>query len=80
MPTSLKDWIDDLNFAKLGNLPGCSGCAVHTGFYDSWHCIKAQVVSALQRTPEASSGVYITGHSLGAAIASLAAFDLVGLR
>ena len=75
--TSLKDWIDDLSFAKLAYMADCSGCAVHSGFYDSWHSVRPQVLAALQQTPEAASGLYITGHSLGGAMASLAAFDLV---
>jgi len=58
---------------------------VHSGFSQAYACIREDVVSLLLERLElcAKEGVevqlHITGHSLGGAIASLFALDLVGL-
>ena len=53
-------------------------CKVHQGFYLSWQSLARQVIDTLlklvQKYPK--SDVLITGHSLGAAQAVLAATDL----
>ena len=81
-PLSLKDWIkDDLEFAKLkpASILDCGACKVHEGFYDSYMALRPGILAALaaQGTVKGSS-VYVTGHSLGAAMASLAMLDLHG--
>lgn len=73
----LQDWIDDLNFAKTVPLGNCDSCEVHSGFYDSYQSLKPQMISALNSIN--ANSVIITGHSLGAAIANLAAYDVVRL-
>lgn len=69
----------------LGNLdiemapwPFCASCTVHAGFYDSWKSVKPQVESTLNTATQTwpSYAVVATGHSLGGAIAALAAAEL----
>lgn len=72
-PSSLKDWIDDLDFFKT-DYDLCPGCQVHKGFYESYLSVKDTMLEALGRLqPKA---VYVTGHSLGAAMAVFAAVDI----
>jgi predicted lipase len=54
---------------------GCAGCMVHQGFQQQWTSVASDVVSqvqsALQVNPEYT--IVITGHSLGGALATMAA-------
>lgn len=58
--------------------PRCSSCKVHQGFYNGYKAVQnfvnAQVTYLLGKYPEAP--IYITGHSLGGALASIAATEL----
>ncbi|KZZ94307.1 ferulic acid esterase A faeA [Moelleriella libera RCEF 2490] len=57
----------------------CSSCKVHQGFQTSYNAIAGQVLSAVKS--ELSSGaprLIVTGHSLGAGIAAIAATSFVG--
>src|SRR5450755_1365311 len=47
---------------------------VHAGFWRAWLALKPQVLKWLQA--HRPSSIYFTGHSMGAALAELAAFDL----
>jgi len=69
-------WIDDLKSAVLTPYPatGCANCSVGKGFYETMLGQKSQVYTALQHLPSNSS-VYVTGHSLGGAVAALFALD-----
>lgn len=58
-------WKADFNFLPQ-NIPGL-GC-VHRGFWDAWQAIETDVWAAIDGRP-----VIFAGHSLGAAIAILAA-------
>jgi hypothetical protein len=79
-PLSIKDWLDDLNFAQQKEYANqnCSGCAVHRGFHDAWSSVKAQVYGLLQPllTAYPNAMLHVTGHSLGASVALLAAVEL----
>lgn len=79
LPKSLKDWIDNLSTTKVP-FPGCSGCNVHKGFYDSYLSLKPAILDALDGLGVSPGGtpLHITGHSLGAAMAALAMMDLGG--
>lgn len=71
---NIRNWIANLNFGqKSCNL--VSNCGVHTGFQTAWDEIagsaKAAVSSALTANP--GYKLVTTGHSLGGAVATLAA-------
>ncbi|KAJ3359273.1 hypothetical protein GGF32_009482 [Allomyces javanicus] len=62
--------------SRLPNLP--SGAKVHAGFWDTWANGKSEVVSYVKSARSRYPGfrVVTTGHSLGGAMAVLAALDL----
>ncbi|KAG4441432.1 hypothetical protein IFR05_003119 [Cadophora sp. M221] len=65
----------------LGNfvsLLSCAGCKVHGGYYASWLSVVEEVESKVKTQMEAASdyGLVVTGHSLGGAMATIAAAQL----
>jgi|SRR5580658_196535 triacylglycerol lipase len=77
---NLADWGINLN-AILRPMPGFPGVEVHTGFWDTFHDLNgrpeehmANVIKAAvdKYTSEPELGLYITGHSLGGALAQVA--------
>ena len=69
---SVLDWLQDLlcEPESRPNVPGM----VHTGFYDATSAIIAAVAAAVKRlNPTGTKPVYVTGHSLGGAMASIGA-------
>ena len=66
----------------LQNSQLCPGCQVHTGFWNAWKEARPKVLPALQKAVAANPKyqVVVTGHSLGAAIATLAAAELRNLK
>lgn len=76
---SLQNWISDLKAIVLQPYPLCSGCQVGDGFLRAYTSVQNQTValfaSTRKRYPSAAS-VFV-GHSLGGAVAMLAALDLV---
>ena len=75
--TSIQDWLDNLD-AILTTYSACSKCEVHKGFYDAEQSVLGQVLPAVQSlvSKYPSYEVVVTGHSLGAALATLTAMDL----
>ncbi|THC95547.1 hypothetical protein EYZ11_004972 [Aspergillus tanneri] len=74
---SVRSWLADISFPHID--PGlCDGCLAELGFWTSWAVVRQQVVSTLQALRAQNEGyrVVVVGHSLGAAIATLAAADL----
>ncbi len=78
-PESLLDWLDDFfaaptsGEAGIAHVPGL----VHSGFYDATRCVIAAVAAAVKALdPAGTLPVYVTGHSKGGAMASLAAWML----
>jgi pimeloyl-ACP methyl ester carboxylesterase len=69
---SVLDWLQDLlcEPESRPNVPG----KVHTGFYDATSAIIAAVAAAVKRLdPTGARQVYVTGHSLGGAMAAIGA-------
>ena len=73
----IQNWIANLDAQQI-NYPGCSGCLIHEGFYDAFQTVEGYVrkqVEALAAQYR-DSKIYVTGFSLGGALATVAALDL----
>mgnify|MGYP000870790975 len=73
----LKNWIADLD-APQATYPKCTGCKVHAGFYIGYQEVSPTVKSQVQLilNKYRNTEIYVTGHSLGAALSALAALDI----
>jgi len=76
--TSIIDWINNLEFTKTSPWSKYPDAGVHHGFYDAWKELESDVMSAIDniRAKHSTTTVQITGHSLGASMAVLAAMDI----
>jgi hypothetical protein len=77
-PASLENWITDLSAFHTKPYPNVPNAFVHSGFMDAYDAVKPAVRSAVASLIASTNAtrVVITGHSLGAAIATLCAADL----
>ncbi|PHH79295.1 hypothetical protein CDD80_5196 [Ophiocordyceps camponoti-rufipedis] len=68
-------------FYKSPGVGECTGCEVHKGFMDSWNSIAPSVMDGVTSILRSRPGlrITITGHSTGAALASLATASLRGI-
>jgi len=75
---STQNWVDNLKFFKT-DYPYCPGGKVHDCFYKAQLTVIADVMSEVKRLRSLypSYKVVATGHSLGAALATLTAIDLI---
>ncbi|KAI9844580.1 MAG: hypothetical protein M1838_002145 [Thelocarpon superellum] len=75
---AIQNFIDDNAFIKLPFLEMCLTCLVHRGFLNSWLEIRDQVLGAVSsaKSQHPTFELVVVGHSLGGAIASLAAAEL----
>jgi len=77
-PNKLADWITDSNILKIEFEPqGQRIGFVHTGFYHALLSVWEMVEMRLHKLRDNNQSVWITGHSLGGALATLAAAQLV---
>ncbi|KAH7115385.1 Alpha/Beta hydrolase protein [Dactylonectria estremocensis] len=74
---SIRSWLSDFIFPRIP-VDICSGCTAHWGFWTSWVDARDRVLQAIRTAAARNPGfrITITGHSLGGAIASLAAAEL----
>jgi hypothetical protein len=67
-PLVIKDWLSDLRVALLDD--------IHAGFQAGVEAVWPQVLSAVGRRGDARGRLFITGHSLGGALAAVTAYRL----
>ncbi|KAA8909556.1 Alpha/Beta hydrolase protein [Sphaerosporella brunnea] len=74
---SVRNWLTNLA-ASMVRLSWCSGCKIHEGFYSAYQDEADVIIPALTalRKQYPSYKVVATGHSLGGALAQIAATDL----
>jgi len=73
-----KNWIEDFVFIKVAyNHTACADCEVHLGFLACYNSLRGQILNYLPTLVAKHPGarVVVTGHSLGGAIAVLAAIE-----
>lgn len=78
--SNIPNWISDLDFIKTTYPNPACGCEVHRGFLGEWLSMSYDVlndVNALLSTHGSNTPVFVTGHSLGAAVSILAAMDII---
>eukprot|EP00419_Tripos_fusus_P025745 CAMPEP_0172727526 /NCGR_PEP_ID=MMETSP1074-20121228/91729_1 /TAXON_ID=2916 /ORGANISM="Ceratium fusus, Strain PA161109" /LENGTH=299 /DNA_ID=CAMNT_0013554685 /DNA_START=33 /DNA_END=932 /DNA_ORIENTATION=+ len=73
---NLKTWVDDILLwpTNCYGAKGCHGCKCHPGFLKAYESIADDVYRAVSSLP--AGKLMITGHSLGAAMATHCAIDL----
>jgi predicted lipase len=72
------EWYDDINYKLIypDKLVGCrSQTRVHNGFYQIYLSIRCQLWEWWTKIKGDAKHLFITGHSLGGALSTLAAFD-----
>ncbi|ERN16918.1 lipase isoform X1 [Amborella trichopoda] len=79
---SLQNWVEDLFWKQLDlDYPGMPDAMVHHGFYAAYHntTLRSGILNAVQKARELYRDIPImlTGHSMGGALASFCALDLV---
>ena len=74
---SIRNYLADADFPQVST-DICSGCKADQGFWNSWLEARNTVLSAVNKAASANPDyqVVVTGHSLGGAIADLAAAQL----
>jgi len=73
----IENWILNIDVVQT-SYPGVSGAYVHDGFWTDYSALQSQVRSGVATAVSRSraTSIVVTGHSLGASLATLAALDL----
>lgn len=76
--TSIKDWVDNIAILKTYPFSKYPSAGVHLGWWNAWKSLKDDFVAAIQKIASAHNAnkVVVTGHSMGASLATLAAMDV----
>jgi len=76
--SSIRNWIQDLQIYSSHTPFGGGSGNVATGFYNVYTALQSAVLTQLRALAQSQSGynIYVTGHSLGGAVAALCATDL----
>jgi triacylglycerol lipase len=69
--TTLEDWRTNLRVRRVP-LPDVPDVKVHCGFLQAFECCKDEIKAAVHDNVPDDLGLYITGHSLGGALAQIA--------
>ncbi|KAL4497806.1 hypothetical protein ABPG72_000561 [Tetrahymena utriculariae] len=71
VPWLIKNWISDINTVKT-KYPRCQKCYVHLGFFNAFKELQDQILTEFPKLKAKypTSKVFVTGHSLGAAIST----------
>jgi hypothetical protein len=80
---SVGNWAENMRYWRTDlplPVPGAAGAMVHTGFFESWNAsaLAPALIAAAASLAAAHPGrpLYVSGHSLGAALATVAAVDI----
>ncbi|PWZ18123.1 Succinate dehydrogenase subunit 4, mitochondrial [Zea mays] len=79
---SIQNWIEDLFWKQLDlDYPGMPEAKVHSGFYSAYHntTMRDRVMRGIKNTRKLYGDIpiMVTGHSMGGAMASFCALDLI---
>ena len=74
--TSPTDWLVDIKLRKESRFYGNVRCRIHRGFIDAFAAISLPLTNALDKHEASKKLVMLAGHSLGAAVATIAAAEL----
>jgi triacylglycerol lipase len=71
------EWIADVDAAPVPYLPTLGAGLVHMGFQLVYQNIRASIASLLKTNCQGAQTIWVTGHSLGGALAVLGAYDIL---
>lgn len=74
--SNLHDWFTDLEIDFADNTEFAGGIKVHSGFYKALCSVYEALKNFLELPNNKGKAIWFTGHSLGGALATLAAFKL----